>query len=437
MRERVKTVILMVLVVVSIALTGRLLFGQPALETAAMPAFEQPVFGEIRPVALQTLPKIRLGKEEGQWHLLFPWHSNHAQAWELLLELLRGSGTAQPQDEGPVMADMTVVAEFFVPASLDSWVATSRVAELTLTTIAWDATDPDRLWYQDVESNWLTGLLPAVLPEWESEIQSVFATATPYLTTEPDSWGTLHVLPEDPVLLPLDLPVLAPFSAKTEELDTEKLLRSIFVDIALVRRIEERDGAFIYTDGQRGLRLFEHGELEYTSPNSEPGSKPLEHLQVLRRTAQYLQLMGGWSDHLYIGQLEEAPLLSWDRRQWGSYAISMFSVQHDVPLVSPQPAVSLRFSDRGVIHYNRQVILLDRPSGIEATLIDPRDVADVVADQLEREHGDATLASVSSAYYLEGVAGQAVAQPVWIFSFSEEIKAVVHGHSGRFLTWLE
>ncbi|EEG76952.1 two-component system activity regulator YycH [Dethiobacter alkaliphilus] len=448
MRERIKTLVLLILVLTSIGLTGRLLFGQPALETAALPAYEQLVFGEMRPVTEQNLPTLRLQeveeKEEEEeeekettWRILFPWDNEHRQAWGLMLDLMRISELPQQQEEAPELTGRVVTAEFAVPATPGLWLSSAASADLQITEAAWLAAEPEYIWYRDVAGEWLKGQLPALPPEWESETVETFSQAAVYVASEAESWEALNLPEEEVILLPGEMPVLAAYATVPEELDAEKLLRSIFVDTALVRRIEERDGAFIYTDGQRGLRFFSRGELEYSSPNSEPGQEPLELSQILRETAQYLQLMGGWPDHLHLNQLEEAPQLSWDRRQQRTYSLSMFSVQHGVPLITPQPPVSLRLSDRGVIHYNRQITLLDNPVGQESRLLDPRELAETVAERLEADHGGARLVDIYPAYFVGRAAGQSTAHPVWTFSFSGNKKAVMHGHTGRFLTWIE
>jgi hypothetical protein len=225
---------------------------------------------------------------------------------------------------------------------------------------------------------------------------------------------------------------------KREALDTEKLLRSIFVDIALVRRIEERDGAFIYTDGQRGLRLFDHGELEYTSPKSEPGSEAMERIPALRRTAQYLQLLGGWPEHIYLDKIIPTEKLSWNRRQWGTYHISFLSVQHGMPLIAARAPITLLFSDRGVVYYNRQIKILGEKTDAPTAMVDPRLTAPVIMDKLEREGLSASLVDVYAGYYLrDSIAMQTVCQPVWALVFDDGRTAIVHGFTGQFVTWLD
>jgi hypothetical protein len=211
-------------------------------------------------------------------------------------------------------------------------------------------------------------------------------------------------------------------------------LRSVFPNPPLVRRIEEREGAVIYTDGQRGLRLFDYGEVEFNSPKSEPGLDRMTLLTALRRTAQYLQIMGGWPEHLFVGEAAPEGLES----RGEIYAVALFSVQNGMPLLQQAPPVRLRFSDRGVVSYNRQVLVLGADKAQAKTLLSPLVAAASLAEAMAGWENKPTILDVFPAYYVREPANpQVLALPVWAFACSDGRTAVVHGHSGQFLSWLE
>ncbi|MDW7651707.1 MAG: two-component system activity regulator YycH [Bacillota bacterium] len=433
MRERLKTGVLTALVISSVILTGLLLFGQPPLETAAPPAYERLVFGELRPVSQHVLPQLRLTTEDSL-RVLQPWHENHALAWEIIIDLFSHSSTPQQAQLPDNLPEHGVSARFPVPAQPGLWLPAARPASLEIIEMAWFSGDPNTVWYAGSDGEWYSSRLAQLPENWEDILAEVFAGSNRYLATEADDWGSLTV--GQTVFIPAEMPVMAVHAVSREDLDKEKLLRSIFVDSALVRQIQERDGAYIYTDGQRGLRIFEHGELEYTSPKSEPGLEPMETMQALRRTAQYLQLMGGWPEHLFLQAFSATSKLNWNSRQWNTYTVSFFSVQQGYPFVTVNPPVILRFSDRGVIDYKRQIVLLDGPSAKPRKLLDPRKAAAVAADRLIIGGGEAALVEVYPAFYLDGLR-QPAAQPVWILHMENNKRAVIHGHTGSFLAWLE
>jgi hypothetical protein len=434
MRERIKTLILLLLVTSSIVLTGRLLFGQPMLETAAPPSYEQLVFGELRPVTDHILPELRLG-EEADWLTLYPWDNGHKKAWGLLLELVR---FGEPPDATlpPEKPDgLAAYAAFPSPVLIGLWVPTSRFADLEITGIAWFASNPQTVWFSDIKDQWYASSLPLLPDDWEKQLNESFDQGTPYRSVPAQDWEPL--ITETEILLPRDTPSFPPYVLRKEELDTDKVVRSIFVNTSLVRRIEERGGAVIYTDGQRGLRLFDHGEIEFTSPKSEPGLEVLGLEQALRRAAQYLYLMGGWTDHLYVDTYVSSQRPSWDANEAGTYTISFLSVQHGIRLEAPKPPLKLRFSDRGVIDYNRQVVMLEKPTGPEKALIDPRQAIGTVAEQLVQINNDAKLIRVYPALYAGRWPGRDVAQPAWVFLFDNGCTVVVHGYTGQIMAFQE
>lgn len=438
MQERIKTVILLVLVMSSIILTGCLLFGQPSLETAAPPAYEQLVFGELRPVTGQVLPCLRLGSGLN-WQVLQPWDTGYAAAWEALQLLFRYSTERHPAALPESIAAPSLFASFPTAVPPAVWVSSAHLDDLEITELAWFQSEPDAVWFRDVQDGWLKVQLSFLPPDWEKTVEETFVKAPRYRRTDAAEWEALSLPAQNDIFLPIEPPLLAPRSVIKESLDTEKLLRSIFVNTALARRIEERDGAFIYTDGQRGLRLFDYGEMEFTSPKSEHGSESVSTISALRRSAEYLQLMGGWPDHLYIQDLSpgDTPFSAYSQQR-DIHSVTFFSVQHGIRLLGQKPPVKLHFSDRGVVYYNRQIRLLGGETEAGTTMIDPMLAAGAVRKILEESGKDLGILDVFPAYYLRDASKpQSVSYPVWAFVLSDFSTAVIHGQSGQFLAWLD
>jgi hypothetical protein len=434
MRERIKSLILFLLVTTSVVLTGRLLFGLPALETAAPPAYEQLVFGELRPMAEHVLPHLRLGEDE-QWLVLAPWDEGHRDAWGILLDLIRYADTPQTALLLEERDDLSAHAVFENPVQMGWWLPNALSADFYVTELAWFAAEPLIVWFREKGGSWYTSQLTRLPEDWETQLLESFAKGTDVRQFPIEDWGPLTVAPEAMILIPRELPELASYFLKQEELDYEKLLRSIFVSTAMIRRIEERDGAVIYTDGQRGLRLFDHGEVEYTSPKSEPGLEQMEVGQALRRSDQYLQLMGGWPQDLYIQSYSPQERTIWNIRQGDTYTITFKSVQRGVRLESSEPPIVLRFSDRGVIDYRRQLTLLDHPVGTPQKMIDPLLASGEVAALLEISGVDVFLVQVYPAYYIGAWPKiQSAATPVWVFRFNNGQSIMIHGHTGEPVT---
>jgi hypothetical protein len=412
-------------------LTTKLLFGQPYWETASPPAYKQVTFGELRPLQEQIRPVLRLG-EDDKWLQLQPWDEGYQAAWEWLSWLFRPRqvpvSTTLPEFGG-----LQVRLNFMLPVETNWWVTNRQLRGLEILQAAWFAEAPQTIWYQTASGRWLRGEL--TLPEqWEEQLPALFAAglelrtaAAEELALEPVSAG---------VLLPQAVPELAVHAITAENLESDELLGSFFVNPALVRRIEEGDGAEIYTDGQKGLRLFRHGELEFNAPENEPGSAPQSLAEILKQGAQYLQLMGGWPDHLYLQKVHRTERsANWEQRY--TQTLVFQSVQKGIPLLSAKPAVSLYFSDRGVINYQRQIYLLGSPTGTAEPLVKPQQAVAAVADQLAAEGAEEQLAAVSPVLYFHSfVTRQSYARPAWLVELQQR-QAVVDGFTGEFITWLE
>lgn len=433
MWERLKTFLLLALVLCSVLLTARLLFGKPPLETVAPPAYEKLGFGELRTPDRHVLPMLQFGLQQ-----LYPWTPGYALAWESLRQLLSKPPETSPerQEKPDPGENGQLLVRFPLPVTPEVWGAAPQADLPAITAIAWLAADPGAVWYHGERGDWLR-VRAKNLRITQDDLRNIFEGAPAFRPAELKEWEALGLEPEGEILLPEKVPVLAPRYVLREELDFEKLLRSIFPNLSLVRRIEEREGAVIYTDGQKGLRLFDYGEVEFSAPKSEPGQERMTFLTAMRRTAQYLQLMGGWPEHLFVSQFAaEGSIVPRDRGEL--YTVTFISAQHGIPLLQQAAPVRLRFSDRGVITYNRQIRVLGSNAGKARALVSPLTAAAALAEEMAGGESAPTIHEVFAAYYVREPAGpQTVSQPVWAFICSDGRTAVVHGYSGRFLSWLE
>ncbi|MBT9172435.1 MAG: hypothetical protein DDT21_00816 [Syntrophomonadaceae bacterium] len=433
MRERMKTLLLLALVLSSIILTALLLFGVPPLETVAPPAYEKLAFGELRPPNRQVLPVLRFGVQQ-----VFPWMPEHDRIWETIRQLLaEAQGTSLERQEKPNPGeDGQLLVQFPLPVPPEVWAGAPQSEMPAIAAIAWLAIDPGAIWYLDERGDWLRAV-PANFRLDRETLRETFNGVASFHPADRQEWAALGLELEEEILLPASLPVLAPRFVLREELDFDKLLRSIFPHLTLVRRIEEREGAVIYTDGQKGLRLFDSGEVEFSAPKSEPGLERMTLLTALRRTAQYLQLMGGWPEHLFVSRFTPEGAFVPSARG-NKYAVTFFSAQHGKRLLQQAPPLRLRFSDRGIISYSRQIRLLGDKAGKAGILVSPLTAAASLAEALAGQERKPSIKEVFAAYYIrEPVGPQSVAQPVWALVCSDGRTAVVHGYSGRLLAWLE
>lgn len=108
--------------------------------------------------------------------------------------------------------------------------------------------------------------------------------------------------PSDPVEAPtIDASAGISGPGAEAELEAEREAARFFLDLSVVRTIKERDGALIFTDGRKGLRVYPGGSLEYTSvPPSAlqtvglAGGDSLGLWDALDQTRDFMAGYGGW-----------------------------------------------------------------------------------------------------------------------------------------------
>jgi regulatory protein YycH of two-component signal transduction system YycFG len=96
------------------------------------------------------------------------------------------------------------------------------------------------------------------------------------------------------VYAPIMYPRLGPITITWDSpsSDTlEDMLRSFFIDTSVLRQIEERDGAVIYTDGRKGLRVYSYSRIEYTAPQQAAMPASSDPLGL---SLEYVREHGGW-----------------------------------------------------------------------------------------------------------------------------------------------
>lgn len=434
MRERIKSIVLILLVLSSLYLTNCLVFGQPSLETADSPQYEQLTFGELKPIQEQILPLLRLQKEDAVYEQA-PWLPHYGEAWQRARQLLQPGLLPEKSDPPGILTGLKVEIEFLTEVDPTLWFASTMLKDHLVQTVVWYAAHDDVMWFLDQnEQWWRAGGL--ILPDgWLNRLEVAFSAGQVYRLARLEETDLLK-FPAQGILVPREVPVMNRYTLAPEPLDYDKLLHSMFVNMATVRRIEERNGARIYTDGQRGLQIFPYGELEYTIPENEMGTRPLTIIELLKDTAQYLHLLGGWSDHLYLKSIKTNRQAFENSRYFYTHEIAFQTVQKGFTLVGSAP-ISIVCSEKGIVSYNRQVYLLATPVGEAMPLISPEEAVAAAGDWWRLQAGNDNLLSLYPVYYVDNVNQvQPFAQPAWLFRF-ENRQAVVDGYTGKFIKWLE
>jgi regulatory protein YycH of two-component signal transduction system YycFG len=111
-------------------------------------------------------------------------------------------------------------------------------------------------------------------------------------------------IPVDSIIfVPVITPLLEEFLVQVIDVKPEDLARTFFADISLARKINERNGAIVFIDGQRGLRIFPNGAVEFNravlgTPDKRNGDN---HIEIM---TSFVNNHGGWVENLSIHRVD-------------------------------------------------------------------------------------------------------------------------------------
>jgi len=103
-------------------------------------------------------------------------------------------------------------------------------------------------------------------------------------------------------LSPYELPT---YTLRREQISEEQIASKFFPDFSITRRIQERDGTVIYTDGQQGLRFYNDGAFEYNMPVSKETRKSQTFYDSFNTAIDFIATHGGWPQGAYLESYEE------------------------------------------------------------------------------------------------------------------------------------
>lgn len=416
-RERVKSALLVVLVGLSIHLSLLLWQGLPPAEA---PAAELPAGGTYwgagrDPVALLAPARLVLYRAKGAPALLYPGSPGYERAWSGALDVLQQLGSLSPAQ----LAGEEVAAAAWKPGA--GGIALELIFPLPIGPELWgpvlDYPEGFQLPWPVQRALVVPGQEPALLLAGPGpgqlrgfklpgagttlggilrELSGTALLPARELKGPPPVGSGLYVPGTS-----LSLPVLR---VGGEAADPEVVASSFFADLSLTRCIRERDGATIYSDGQRGVRVSPDGGVEYNAPEVMAGVL-LPPAQALERAARFITQHGGWPQEARLAQLAEVP----SAPDGFHYRLVFTQYWNGLPALTP--TLELMLSDRGVGRYRRSVLRAAWRTRWASVSSAGLEEAISRSGKLPKED---TVADVYLAYREEtGQSGELLLVPVW------------------------
>lgn len=376
--------------------------------TASRPGLKVQVRERPDPMQLM-LPRQMVANLGRDAHvLLLPGTALYDQAWNAAMQVLTHVETAvdasPPAEELEALRrDQALELTFQAAAPLGDWL---RVWRGTPGLQMWPSTrhillvlgrSPQVLLEVDGESRWARAPLTAgANGVAEALHQAALAPPSPAVSL-PARVGVFDVTPG--LYVPAEgLPVTEAHLIP-DPLKADVLARSLFPDMSVVRRIEERDGADIYTDGARWLRVYANGQSEYSVPGADQSGR-IGLTEALDSAIEFITLHGGWLLGSTLTQVKQ---------DGGLYQLGFGLRFNGLPVVASQPPVLINVTGRGVIAYNRRLLAPQGPPTAPAPAIS-------AVRALESLSADKSVSSgrVVDMYLGYLRAGDNALEPAWV-----------------------
>ncbi|MCL6451060.1 MAG: hypothetical protein K6T75_07210 [Acetobacteraceae bacterium] len=238
------------------------------------------------------------------------------------------------------------------------------------------------------------------------------------------------------IYVPEQPPRLAPVAMGEEAGAGSDPVAEFFPDPSVVREMVERDGATIYTDGRRSLRVYPDGELEYQAPVGPEEGESLPPLEVLRRAVEFVALHRGFPEDACLSQVDFPPFTPLSRGAV-PYRLTYMARHLGLPVVNEEGMLEVSMTGDVVSSYRRHVRIPAGPLGEPRPVISARQVLDLLnrrPELLGGEGGPARMVTdVYLAYICVGGADRAV--PTWAVELEGGRLLFFDAFSGEGWSW--
>jgi len=224
--------------------------------------------------------------------------------------------------------------------------------------------------------------------------------------------------------------------ARSDKNRSQQLVAGFFDDWSLVRRIPIRDGKVHYTDGSRGVYLEASGAIEYYESLWLPPRQGLDinsvASSVLSEGLSFVAKHGGWPTDARLTLMEtqvRQGIPMWNFEFVPYTTIDVGTVKKYVPVVSYRTQISVGVTDRAAspaLEYERYVYI-PLSTGASPLPILPAETALMVAERENMLIPGVLVTDMYIAYFQRQIdQTEELLYPVWVIEQGSH-KSFVHG----------
>jgi len=434
--EKAKTIILVALIIKSLVFNYILWYGKPSYEETVIAVDEPYIFEEPLDAEEALTPsKVVFSGEGDEYYILRKGKEGYQETWGTLYEIIKENSLVRKSFE-----DISDIETPFLTVYFEPWLSLEEInheyeteeepPQFSRVNVYFEE-EKVFVWFRKdkaEEGEEKEEVFKLKEPEKIEQLIQIKNThqeeAFGYQRVEEEQmkdrlgvdlhnpYGYLYLVQEKMYLSPLEL--------EREDISTPELLKSIFLEPNLVRKIEERDDS-LYTDGEKGLRLFE-GAFEYSDPRQEQGEVLLSYSQALNQATEYLCNYGGWPSGLRLEELslrERKPVI----RQHEKYFALWNQYHQGFPLVGEWGWSWMTFSERGLIDYHRKLCFPTEQVNEGKKLTPPENAIKKSKKIYLENYPEEEVVSLKDfylAYYVKEERGGLFAYPAWVCVFDHK-----------------
>lgn len=427
--DRASTAALFLLVAVSLVLSGTLWFQPGGDLESAQPGLRVPVKEHPSPDQM-VLPRQIVVHSGTEGHeLLLPGQPGFNQTWAAAEQVLAHMDltedtTLAPQDLADLSRGQSLDVVFPAALPLSDWLWVWRG---TVGQQVWPSTrhmvislgSPSQAFVQvDGEDRWVRASLSVGLAPLTAALKDQSRFQAPVAQQLPTRVHTLEVVPG--IWVPADGYQVATAHVTDDPLKPDALVRSFFADMSVVRRIVERDGTVMYTDGVQLLRVYPNGRVEYSRPEPADQAGSASFSDSLDEALAFVAVHGGW--------LVDTAVVQASQDQSANHL--GFGLEFaGLPIVEQQPPLQVSLNAHGVIALRRAMEPPQGPADSPATAISATRALDLAAASRNNRPG-----RVTDMYLAYVRTTGRVLRPAWIVALDSGETLAVDASTGHMLT---
>ncbi len=439
--DNVKTVILIILVITGLLLTVILWYGSPRYEETDLIVEDPFFFEEPRDGIYAIFPARIVLPLSGEEYLLCRRGTDkYGELWELILSCLQENYFTEEKN-GFLPEHPLAIIYFDPPFPWEVIANAAEQADISVERMQFFINDNDGEMFLLLQGAHEDGtheelVLKTAEDHFLPEIQNLIAAMidednpryhllTDALFADGDQSVPGEVRIEGDIYLPAeDYLLQAHLTLVREQIRTDEMLKAVFVNEKLARKIEEADGTLIFTDGEKGLRISDY--VEYTAPRLEKGMAAYSYARAIQKANEYLCYYGGWPKDLYlVHMLAGNNSRATPQQGETSYYVGWSFYADGLPIMGSPGRTEIRFNDQGLYYYKRS---LYRPSDFSTKKVTAAAATEAVAKAFEYYYVEETdvstpvkLRDIYPAYKAaDALDGNEVrAYPVWVVRIND------------------